>query len=286
MKQPPFLAPPQVIKAIAPAGVVTAEPALAQGVEIWQAQGYRLELPGTRTPWHYLAGRDGERWQELAESWGQYPALVVARGGYGTMRLLSHLGELGEGCPWVIGFSDATALLWSLATHKQIMSIHAPVLLTLAETTAAAQAVLFDLLGGRLKNFTLQGLPWHQGRAEGRLLPGNLTVATHLLGTPFIPPWQDIILALEDVAEPPYKIDRMLTQWHLSGYLQQVKGIALGDFGSHPLMDTILEERLQNLGIPVVAHLSFGHIAGNFPLVVGARCILDGDRGELSWYLD
>lgn len=286
MKQPAFLAPPQVVKAIAPAGAIGDGAALARGVSIWQAQGYGVELPQGQSPWHYLAGGDRERWQELVQSWGQYPALVVARGGYGTMRLLSHLGELGETCPWVIGFSDATALLWALATQRQMLSIHGPVLVTLATTTVAAQRVLFSLVAGKLTTFTMAGMAWQGGKAEGRLLAGNLTVATHLLGTPFIPPWQDIILALEDVDEPPYKLDRMLTHWHLSGYFQRVRGIALGDFGNHPLTDTILKERLQNLSVPIVAHLPFGHIPDNFPLVVGARCLLDGERGELSWYLD
>lgn len=286
MKQPKFLTPQQTLRVIAPAGKIMEGEALEQGIKLWHDRGYHLDLPHLDQPWHYLSGNDRERLQDLSSSWSAYGALICARGGYGTMRLLAQLDTLGEGCPWTIGFSDITALLWGLAAHRQIMSIHGPVLVTLPHTTLPAQSALFDLVAGKLDHLTLKGTPWQQGKVTGTLLPGNLTLATHLLGTPYIPHWEDMILALEDVAEPPYKIDRMLTHWHLTGLLDRVRGIALGSFGEDPMIVTILKERLLHLSIPIVGELAFGHCGANFPLVVGAPCILNGDDGELTWCLN
>ena len=283
MHQPSFLLPPQTIGVVAPAAPVLWQD---QDLQCWHDRGYTLRLPHLDRPWHYLSGTDRERFADFATSWSRYGALLCGRGGYGTMRLLPWLDELGPERPWVIGFSDITALLWALATTREIMTIHAPVLFTCATAHPLPLGKLFDLLEGKLDHLTLPGIPWRAGKATGRLLPGNLTVATHLLGTPYIPPWEEIILALEDVGEPPYKIDRMLTQWHLAGQFKRVRGIALGSFGTDPLLDIVLQERLHPLGIPIVGGLPFGHIPHNYPLVVGAPCVLDGDNGTLTWYLE
>jgi muramoyltetrapeptide carboxypeptidase len=99
-----------------------------------------------------------------------------------------------------------------------------------------------------------------------------------------------IILAFEDVTEAPYRIDRMLTQWRLSGILSQVCGIALGSFSKCEAppnipsfsVEEVLRERLGDLSIPVVSDLPFGHQAPNAALPVGVKAILDGERGILE----
>jgi muramoyltetrapeptide carboxypeptidase len=123
----------------------------------------------------------------------------------------------------------------------------------------------------------------------------NLTVATHLLGTPHLPPLEGAILILEDVGEAPYRIDRMLTHWRLSGILPKLAGIGFGSFEGCEavdeegragvkgfLLEQVLRERTADLGIPVLAGLPVGHRAGNaaLPLGIGAR--LDGNRGRLT----
>lgn len=122
------------------------------------------------------------------------------------------------------------------------------------------------------------------------LLPANLTVATHLLGTSHQPDLEGVILAFEDVMEAPYRIDRMLTQWRMSGFFSQVKGIALGNFSQcEPpanipsfSVEEVLRDRLGDLGIPIVSNLPFGHEAGNAALPVGVEVTLDGDMGILD----
>lgn len=140
------------------------------------------------------------------------------------------------------------------------------------------------------------GVGWSGGTATGPLLAGNLTVATHLLGTRHLPHLQGAILVLEDVGEAPYRLDRLLTHWRLCGALQQLAGIGLGRFtgcddpdgepgeaGSEPARrftaEQVLRDRTADLGIPVVARLPVGHEPGNAALPLGVRARLDGQRG-------
>ncbi|GAB4186835.1 MAG: LD-carboxypeptidase [Coleofasciculaceae cyanobacterium] len=190
---------------------------------------------------------------------------------------------------WLIGFSDITALLWSLCRFS-ISGIHGPVLTTIAAEPEWSIQRLFDCLEGRPIQ-PLTGSGWGGGTATGILLPANLTVATHLLGTSVQPPLEGIILALEDVTEAPYRIDRMLTQWRMSDAFKGVRGIALGRFSRcDPPKDVpswtveeVLRDRLADLGIPIVTDLPFGHEGVNAALPVGQTVVLDGDKGTLSW---
>ena len=118
----------------------------------------------------------------------------------------------------------------------------------------------------------------------------NLTVATHLIGTPWMPSLQGAILVLEDVGEAPYRVDRMLTHWRAAGLFKGVAGIATGRFSWQKddilpgdfSMDAILEERLGDLGIPLVMQLPVGHGLPNMALPIGTQARLDGSRGVLS----
>lgn len=126
--------------------------------------------------------------------------------------------------------------------------------------------------------------------ANGVLLPANLTVATHLLGTPILPDLDGVILAWEDVTEAPYRIDRLLTQWRLSGALSKVRGIALGRFSRCEAppnipslkIEEVLRDRLGDLNIPIVSDLPFGHDGANAALPVGVLACLDAQQGTLS----
>jgi muramoyltetrapeptide carboxypeptidase len=131
--------------------------------------------------------------------------------------------------------------------------------------------------------------------ATGPLLAANLTVATHLLGTRHLPDLRGAILVLEDVAEAPYRLERMLTHWRLCGALHQLAGIGFGNFRdcvdhdrsnqpSHHYFtaEQVLRERTADLGIPVVAQLPVGHVPGNGALPLGSLARLDGRTGRLS----
>jgi muramoyltetrapeptide carboxypeptidase len=290
---PPPLKPGDLLKVIAPSGALRELTSFEQGVEIWRARGYRVEIcPQIDDKWGYLAGTDEHRRHQLATAW-QDPdccGILCARGGFGSTRILEdwHWQENATRPKWLIGFSDITALLWNLYTVG-ISSVHAPVLTTIAQEPDWSRQRLFDWVEGRSLT-ALQGNGWGGGVANGTLLPGNLTVATHLLSTPLQPDFEGVILAFEDVTEAPYRIDRMLTQWRLSGALSKVCGIALGYFTNCEApanvpsfsVEEVLRDRLGDLGIPVVSGLPFGHESPNAVLPVGVQVTLDGNRGILA----
>lgn len=290
------LEPGDLLRVIAPSGTLRDGEweRFHAGVDLWRSQSYRVEFcPGYEGRWGYLAGSDRDRRQQLQIALTD-PAcrgILCARGGYGGARLLEDW-TWPQGEPkWLIGFSDITSLLWSLS-REQISGVHGPLLTTLAAEPDWSQKRLFHWVEGRPIP-PLQGQGWGGGTATGALLPANLTVATHLLGTLAQPHLDGVILALEDVTEAPYRIDRMLTQWRMSGALSGVRGIALGRFSQCDppqtapslTVEEVLRDRLGDLGIPVVSDLPFGHDGPNAALPVGLTVELDGDRGTLT-YLD
>ncbi|MEA5509816.1 LD-carboxypeptidase [Crocosphaera sp. UHCC 0190] len=294
-KKPPFLQPGDTIQVIAPSGALKEFTALEKGLEIWRSQGYQVEL-GNQWNAHYgyLGGTDQQRRDALLQAWKnpEVKAIICTRGGYGSARLLEN-GDweaiFAEFPKWLVGFSDITGLLWNLA-KVGISSLHGPVLTTLAQEPDWSLQRLFNYLQGYPLD-SLQGQGWGGGQVKGRLLPANLTVGTHLLGTPLQPSLEGVILALEDVGEVPYRIDRQLTQWRLMGAFRGVKGIALGRFSrcdrpsesSRWTVEDVLRDRLGDLGIPVVSELPFGHDGVNACLPVGIEVQLDGDQGCLEF---
>ncbi|WP_052051072.1 S66 peptidase family protein [Leptolyngbya sp. KIOST-1] len=292
LRYPPPLQPGDRLGVIAPSGALRELEAFNQGLEVWRSWGFTVDVsPGVSDRWGYLAGSDANRRQQLGQALADptYRAILCARGGYGGTRLLEGWQWPRAFAPkWLVGFSDVTSLLWSLG-HQGVVGVHGPLLTTLAAEPDWSQQRLKNLvMGHRLP--ALQGEGWTQGQATGRLWPANLTVATHLLGTPHQPDLRGAILAFEDVTEAPYRIDRLLTHWRMAGHLTGIKGIALGRFsrcepppGVPSLaIAEVLRDRLGDLGVPVVANLPFGHDGSNAALPVGAIARLDGDAGRLE----
>ena len=124
--------------------------------------------------------------------------------------------------------------------------------------------------------------------AEGHLVGGNLSLMVTLLGTPFEPQFEGAILFLEDVDEPPYSVDRMLTHLWMAGKLEQVAGIVLGKFTDDGYdsntfsMEEVLRDRLEPLGIPTLRGAMIGHIEDKTVVPLGVRARLDADAGALT----
>jgi muramoyltetrapeptide carboxypeptidase len=296
----PCLALPAPLRRGDRVGLVAASSALddgaklAAGLELLRGWGLVVEdRPALlERRWGYLAGVDAERAADLVAE--PPPALLACvRGGWGAARLLERPLALGKG--WLLGFSDVTSLLWARVAQGQGGAVHGPLLTTLAAEPAWSQERLRALLFGEPVP-DLEAVGWRGGVAEGPLLVANLTVATHLLGTPHLPALDGAILVLEDVGEAPYRIERMLTHWRLCGALQRLAGLAFGNFegwgeadgrregpAEHRFgLEAVLRERSLDLGIPVVAHLPVGHAPGNGALPLGVRARLDGGRGHLG----
>lgn len=239
----------------------------------------------------YLAGPDADRLRALYDLLADdsLDAVIAARGGYGVHRLLEHLSrpELGHAPKVLIGFSDLTALhaVWA---QLGVPSIHGPVVTQLADLGAADHAVFADVLARKPQSYS-GTTTIHGGQAHGRLFGGCLSVLTPLLGTPFLPPLAGAILLLEDVGEAPYRIDRMLTQLRLGGVLQQLGGIAVGEWvrcdpprPGEPTAIEVLAERTADLGIPVVYGLPIGHGKTNHAVWLSVEATLDADLRTLT----
>lgn len=302
---PPPLQSGDLLRVIAPSGALRERDALEAGLAIWRSRGYRVELvPGYDDRWGYLAGTDAGRRAQLQTALNdpECKGILCMRGGWGGARLLEAwidqttaqiTGPAGitPSClnKWLVGFSDITSLLWAFS-HFGVAGLHAPLLTTIGKEPTWSLARLFDCVMGKPLP-ALQGEGWGTGQATGLLLPANLTVATHLLNTPIQPDLKDVILAIEDVGEAPYRLDRMLTHWRMSGAFTQLAGIAIGRFSNcdapagYPSLtiDEVLRNRLGDLGIPIVSGLPFGHDGENGVLPVGVPVKLDAEKGNLSF---
>jgi len=291
---------------VAASSALDSSERLEAGIEVLRGWGLEVEDPAhlLRRRWGYLAGGDRERAEDLRRRGpeGQRARLLACvRGGWGSARLLGEGGEspgAGPDAPsspsWLLGFSDVTSLLWARWARGGAGGVHGPLITTLASEPPWSRERLRGLLFGEGLP-ALEGEGWGGGIGQGPLLVGNLTVATHLLGTPHLPDLRGAIAVFEDVGEAPYRIERMLTQWRLCGALEQLAGIGFGSFSGcvdQERMDQdrdtfftteqVLRERTADLGIPVVAKLSVGHTPGNAALPVGVWARLDGDKGLLE----
>jgi muramoyltetrapeptide carboxypeptidase len=292
---PPRLKPGDVVRVVAPSGPVPRAGFLA-GAEIL-GRRYTLRYDDALfTADGYLAGSDERRLAELAAALADPDAraVVMARGGYGLMRLLPFLGPealRAAGKP-IVGFSDGTALL-AQAARAGVAAVHGPVVTQLANLPADDHAALYRLLEEPAPGVILSGLEAVMpGRARGRLLGGNLEVFSRLVGTPFLPDVNGAILFIEDLGERPYRIDRLITHLDLAGVFGALAGVVVGDFSaclepeptrkSSPPVEDVLVDRLSRLAIPVARGALVGHGTRNVAVPYGALCELDAVRGTLT----
>jgi muramoyltetrapeptide carboxypeptidase len=292
--RPARLRPGDVVRIIAPAGPVPPE-GFAAGAEILSRR-YELRYGDALFSREgFLAGSDERRLAELAAALADPAAraVIMARGGYGLLRILPFLDPAAmraRPLP-IVGFSDGTALL-AHAARAGVASVHGPVVTQLPNLAAADVEALTRLLeepapGAVLTD--LEGLV--PGRARGPLLGGNLEVFSRLVGTPYLPELSGAILFIEDLGERPYRIDRLVTYLDLAGVFGAIAGVVVGDFSSclepeptrasSPTAAEVLVERLGRLAIPVALGGLFGHGTRNLALPYGCLCELDTRKGAL-----
>jgi muramoyltetrapeptide carboxypeptidase len=258
------------------------------------AERYRVEIAkGTLDRTGFLAGSDETRLRALDEALldDGVRAVIAARGGYGALRIAhrARWDVLARHPKWLVGFSDVTSLHLE-ALRVGVCSLHADNAGGLGRGDAHARARFvhgLELPASSRPFFGLSTL--RGGQTEGPLMGGNLTVlfSAHAAGRLRVP--DGAVLFLEDVTEASYRIDRMLTALRLSGALERVSGVVLGDFtdcspAPHGVpVEAVLEERLGELGIPVARGLPAGHGRLNHPLLLGATVSLDASAGNLRW---
>lgn len=310
--RPRHLAPGDTIGLVSPASAPPDPKAIDRGVAVLEGLGFKCKLaPNVRRRWGYLAGSDRERAGDLMRLFTdrKVNAIVCVRGGYGTARLLARLDyDAIRAHPKIfVGYSDVTSLHCAFLTKAKLVSFHGPMLNSdfihadlpdftlqsflnaLAEPQAGSAAVRGVRQGYRRQ--TVKVL--RAGMAQGQLMGGNLSLLCTLIGTPWQPDFRGRILFFEDLGEPPYRFDRMLTYLLNCGLLQQAAGIAIGlnadcadpkAKGSaeyRQTLEDVLEDRLLPLKVPVVSGLPFGHVPHNATLPIGVHATLDARRGDL-----
>jgi len=230
----------------------------------------------------YLAGDDDERAAELNRffSSSEFDGFFFARGGYGAMRILDRIdySAIANDPRPVVGFSDVTALHQAIAIHAGVGGFHGPMLnLDFHDGLSPENEEWFwSMLAGEApltRSFDAQDVV-QDGEAEGVLFGGCLSLTTALTGTPYDFWIDDGIWFWEDVDEPGYRIDRMLTHLRLSGRMKKIRGVIIGalkNCGDGGETRTLLREFFQSFEIPVVQNLPFGHHGNNLLMPIGTR---------------
>ena len=282
---PPWLAPGDAIHCVAPSGPFDAE-AFANGVE-WLRERYRVEVREDIHEQHgYLAGKDDRRVRELHQALSnrEVKAIVAARGGYGSTRLLADI-EI-ERPVWLVGFSDITALhaRWHRAG---IASVHGTMVAKLGEAPDEIRQQWLATLEGRSFALKAPSILRKGPRIRAPIVGGNLAVLAALCGTGFLPNASGHAVLLEDVGESAYRVDRMLTTLLQNAFFHNVRGVLLGEFHNCPPSQGIdvlevIVERLSTIGVPLMAGLAIGHNDRNLALPLGEPMMIDFEQGVVE----
>lgn len=272
------------MRVVAPSGPIDGE-VLERGVAVLRDE-LRLDVSvraDVTARAGYLAGDDARRIEEWREAVADPDAraIFLARGGYGAMRLLPALdaGRLAAAPKWVVGFSDATAIHAAL-NLAGLVSVHGPTVSTLPRAPAAVRSELASLLfagPAALPSCRASGVIT-PGRASGPLVGGCLALLVHLCGTPWFPRVRGGVLFFEDVNEKPYQLDRYLTQLRLSGALEGVRAVCVGQLTACDEDGISGAEMVRgfvrSLGVPAIEGFPAGHVDENHPLPLGATVTL------------
>jgi len=292
IKLPARLKPGARIGIVAPAGPFDDE-TFGRGTRILEKMGFEVIIPPQLLDAKgYLAGSDQRRGQFVNQLFADksIDAIICARGGYGSIRILPLLDyeTLADNPKVFIGFSDITVLLNVLTNRCGLVTFHGPVVTSLADSSAETRHALLQAVSSdsRLEIKIPGGTVLNGGAGTGWICGGNLTTLCHLIGTPYAPSFAGKILFLEDRAEAPYRIDRMLVHMKLAGCFENLTGIVLGAFENCGPMEVILNIVSEIFGpysIPILAGIDAGHGKHNITLPIGVEATLDADRHLLRY---
>jgi muramoyltetrapeptide carboxypeptidase len=293
IRMPARIKPGDTIGIVAPAGPFDRQTFL-RGVRILEDMGFQIFIPpGLFEKNRYLAGSDNHRVQFVNQLFADtsVDAIICARGGYGSMRILPMLDyDAIQNNPKVfIGFSDITILLSVLVSRCNLVTFHGPVVTSLADASKETKCSLFSNVtsDSNLEIKLFSGETIIPGVAAGEVCGGNLTMLCHLVGTPFAPDFENKILFLEDRGEAPYRIDRMLVHMALAGCFKGLSGIILGTFEECGPIEEVIKivvEVFEKYSIPILAGLDAGHGRHNLTIPLGIEATLDADRHSLTYH--
>jgi muramoyltetrapeptide carboxypeptidase len=285
----------ECIGLVAPAGYVKVDE-IKMGLNLLEEQGYCLKYgKNLFNRYRYYSGKIAERLEDIHHFLNdpEVRMLFAVRGGSGSSQLLPYLDYKlwKKSGKILVGFSDITALHWALWSKCQLNSFSGMALTLQFTHKNPYLKTFFKQLSGQKKQWRESDFPGNtlkivqEGKAEGVLLGGTLSIIVSLLGTPYFPQSERIILFIEDVNEPLYKIERSLVHLKNSGLMERIKGVILGRFKYnnyylrvwHPLKYLFPEQ------IPIVANFPYGHFQRACALPLGIEAKMETNPFNLKW---
>jgi muramoyltetrapeptide carboxypeptidase len=308
--KPKRLAAGDTVALVSPASATFNSIDLQIAKESLEALGFKVKPGEHMMERHgYLAGDDKARAADINKAFADRSVAAVhaIRGGWGSARLLPYLDfdAIRRNPKVMIGYSDITALLLSIHARTGLLTFHGPIglgrwdpwsldyykrLLMQGEAVAFSNKQGMSTERNSLTQVEFRTLTITPGKARGRLLGGNLTVLTAILGSPYLPDWDEAILFCEDVGEGHYRVDRMMTQLKLAGVLGKIKGFVFGScsecgpgegYGALTL-EEIFRDHIKPLGVPAWTGAMIGHAQPQWTLPVGAQVEIDATAGTMK----
>ena len=283
---PPYLKKGDAIGLVCPAGFMPEEK-YQKCIETLTRWGFKVIVG--RTPghqFHYFSGTDKERLRDLQYMMDdkKIKAILCARGGYGTGRIIDDLDftKFRKKPKWIIGFSDITVLHAHLLAKYRIASLHAPMAAAFNDGESENKYIqsLREALIGKKAHYSAAGHEMNQpGKASGILVGGNLSLIVNLIGTDSDINTKNKILFIEDIGEYIYNVDRMMYHLKRSGKLEHLKGLIVGKFSE--MKDTtvpfgqsteeVIKAIVKDYDFPVCFDFPVSHEKENYALKVGVK---------------
>jgi len=294
-----------VIGIISPASSVEDETLIKNGLRYVEGLGYRVELgKNVGKVKGYLAGTDEERVEDIHQMFSDknIRAIFCLRGGYGAFRLLDKINyQIIKKNPKIfVGFSEITSLQVAFLTKANLVTFSGPMIVShfSNEINNFTEENFWRLLTSKSKPKKM-ALSEEQinsnvkcSKASGRIIGGNLAVFSAMIGSGYLPPLKNHILLLEEISEPPYKIDRMLNQLRSHKVFKKLNGIILGNFidceetdkqKSSLTLEEVLDDYFSELKIPVIRSFPYGHSKDILTLPIGISVSLNIKKKRIEF---
>lgn len=285
------------IAIVASSGYAADPEALNRAATRLRAQGHQVhDFCSAFEKYQRFAASDADRVRQLHDA-ARHPEVeivIALRGGYGLSRLLPAIdfGLLADSGKYFVGHSDFTALHLGLLAKTDAISFAGPMIcddFSRPDISEFTESHFWQCLNGSM-SVEIAALDNPAVDVVGKLWGGNLSMITHLIGTPWMPAVEGGILFIEDVNEHPYRVERMLLQLLHAGVLTRQKAVILGDFSGYRLteydngydFDAMLAGLRDLLPVPLLQGLPFGHTRDKLTLPVGAVCRVRSDSTGLQ----
>jgi len=294
-----------LIGVISPASAPPDPTKINDGIRYLEKLGYRVLVGKNVNKVHgYLAGTDEERLHDLHDMFKnkKVKAIMCIRGGYGTPRLINKINyHLIRANPKIfVGYSDITALQLAIFQKTGLITFAGPMLVSNFSNgvDSYTEENFWRVITSNKKNGKIRFpeneklIPIKKGIKNGRIIGGNLTLLSSLIGTGYFPSMKERLLFLEEIGEAPYRIDRIFNQFSMLKIFDHVNGIIFGAFTDCAETDPekrtlsigeVLEDYLGKLKKPIVYNLPHGHVTQLLTMPIGIRARLNASRGILEF---